>query len=70
MVKTVKWFSGYLGMLRKSFYFVLIKIKVFFFFFLMSLEGLELGLLVNITFCAEEEELKSQTVSGRREVRV
>lgn len=32
MVKTVKWFSGYLGMLRKSFYFVLIKIKVFFFF--------------------------------------
>lgn len=32
----------------------------------MSLVGLELGLLLNITFCAKEEELKLQAVAGKK----
>lgn len=32
----------------------------------MSLVGLELGLLLNITFCAKEEKLKLQAVAGKK----
>lgn len=38
-------------------------------FFIMSLLGLELGLLLNITFCAKAKELKLLAVAGRRDVR-